>query len=88
MGGSENAVVKFGAPHFVDFGRELQHSPDGMAYIVAHGATDPSSIQAWMQGDEVYLARVQPTAAAIGDGTQWEFYAGGDTVRPMHSLPS
>lgn len=31
--------VKIGAPHFVDFGRELEHSPDGKAYLVAHGAS-------------------------------------------------
>ena len=74
---AHNHKVKFGAPHFVDFGQELEHSPDGKAYIVAHGAQDPESIQAWMQGDEVYMARVEPTDAAMQDRSQWEFYAGG-----------
>jgi len=30
--------VKMGAPHFVDFGRNMEHSPDGKAYLVAMGA--------------------------------------------------
>jgi len=27
--------VKIGAPHFVDFGKNMEHSPDGKAYLVA-----------------------------------------------------
>jgi len=69
--------IKFGTPHFVDFGQELEHSPDGKAYIVAHGATSPSSTEMWMLGDQVYMARVTPTVAAMNDKSQWEFYAGG-----------
>ena len=30
--------VKMGAPKFVDFGKNMQHSPDGKAYLVAMGA--------------------------------------------------
>ncbi len=30
--------VKIGAPHFVDFGKDMEHSPDGKAYLVATGA--------------------------------------------------
>jgi hypothetical protein len=35
--------VKMGAPHFVDFGKNMEHSPDGMAYLLGMGAeeTDP-----------------------------------------------
>ena len=69
--------VKFGTPHWVDFGQELEHSPDGKAYLVAHGATSPTSTEMWMLGDQVYLARVTPTVANIGDKSKWEFYAGG-----------
>jgi hypothetical protein len=72
-----NAKVKFGAPHFVDFGQDLEHSPDGKAYLVGHGASRPEAIQAWMLGDEVYMARVEPSVAAINDRSKWEFYAGG-----------
>ena len=32
--------VKMGAPHFVDFGRNMKHSPDGKAYLLGMGATD------------------------------------------------
>lgn len=32
--------VKMGAPHFVDFGRNMEHSPDGKAYLVAMGAEE------------------------------------------------
>ena len=71
------ARIKFGTPHWVDFGQELEHSPDGKAYLVAHGATSPTSTEMWMLGDQVYLARVTPTVANIGDKTKWEFYAGG-----------
>lgn len=61
--------MKFGAPHFVDFGKNLEHSPDGKAYIVGHGASKPDSIQAWMLGDEVYLARADATPEAMEDGS-------------------
>jgi hypothetical protein len=71
------ARIKFGTPHWVDFGQELEHSPDGKAYLVAHGAVAPGSTEMWMLGDQVYLARVTPTVANIGDKTKWEFYAGG-----------
>jgi len=35
--------VKMGAPHFVDFGKNMEHSPDGKAYLLGMGAelTDP-----------------------------------------------
>jgi hypothetical protein len=33
--------VKSGAPNFVDFGRNMQHSPGGNAYLVGRGARDP-----------------------------------------------
>ena len=32
--------MKMGTPHFVDFGRNMEHSPDGKAYLVGHGALD------------------------------------------------
>lgn len=30
--------VKMGAPHFVDFGQNMKHSPDGKAYLLGMGA--------------------------------------------------
>jgi hypothetical protein len=35
--------VKMGAPHFVDFGKNMEHSPDGKAYLVAMGAEENDS---------------------------------------------
>jgi len=36
--------VKMGAPHFIDFGKNMEHSPDGMAYLLGMGAevNDPN----------------------------------------------
>ena len=72
-----NSKVKFGAPHVVDFGQEMEHSPDGKFYLVGHGASEPNEYQSWMQGSQVYMARGIPTPATINDATQYEFYAGG-----------
>jgi len=32
--------VKMGAPHFVDFGKNMEHSPDGKAYLLGMGAAE------------------------------------------------
>jgi hypothetical protein len=32
--------VKMGAPHFIDFGRNMEHSPDGKAYLLGMGAVE------------------------------------------------
>ena len=32
--------VKMGAPHFVDFGKNMKHSPDGNAYLLGMGAIE------------------------------------------------
>jgi hypothetical protein len=77
-------AVRFGAPHFVDFGRNMEHSPDRKAYLVGHGARDgdpnwrPANAS-WVTGDEVYIARVTPTPETINDLSAWEFFAGHDT---------
>ncbi len=75
--------VKIGSPHFVDFGRNMEHSPDGKAYLVAHGAdtsdTKPRFYNdSWITGDQVYLLRVEPTVGTINDYSKYEFYAGTD----------
>ena len=83
--GSRAHKVKFGAPHVVDFGRNLAHTPDGKAYVVAHGSrrnTNGTRLT-WMSGDDVYVARAAPDAATINDGGAWEFFggqAGGQAV--------
>jgi hypothetical protein len=75
--------VKIGSPHFVDFGKNMAHSPDGKAYMVAHGADidDPKPCfwnASWITGDNVYLLRVTPSVENINDASKWEFYAGKD----------
>lgn len=68
--------VRMGAPHFVDFGRNMQHSPDGYAYLVGHGSRTPGANLSWISGDEITLARVRPTPETIHDPTQYEWAAG------------
>ncbi len=76
--------VKIGAPHFVDFGKNMEHSPDGMAYLVAHGADiddpNPKGIwnDSWITGDQIYLIRVTPSEDNINDVSKYEFYGGKD----------
>jgi len=74
--------VKIGAPHFVDFGRNLEHSPDGKAYLVAQGASDGVNrryaYDSWITADQVYLLRVRPGIATMNDPAQYEFFAGDD----------
>ncbi len=75
--------VKIGAPHFVDFGKNMEHSPDGKAYLVSHGADLADTKwrfwnDSWITGDQVYLLRVTPSVENINDASKYEFYAGKD----------
>jgi hypothetical protein len=75
--------IKIGAPHFIDFGKNMEHSPDGKAYLVAHGAVTSDTQwrfwnHSWINGDQVYLLRVTPSIENINDITKYEFYAGKD----------
>lgn len=76
--------VKIGSPHFVDFGKNMEHSPDGKAYLVAHGSdlkyypvTNFPHLS-WITGDQVYLLRVTPSLETINDPSSYEFFAGHD----------
>lgn len=75
-----NAPVKIGAPHFVDFGKNLRHSPDGKAYLVAHGSTRREAKNEWQMGDQVFLLRVTPSPSTINDPKAYEFFAGYDAA--------
>jgi len=74
--------VKIGAPHFVDFGKAMKHSPDGKAYLVGHGASDGANrrfaYNSWITGDQIYLIRVAPSIANMNDAAKYEFFAGHD----------
>ncbi len=81
--GKNGKQVKLGTPHFVDFGKNLQYSPDGKAYLVGHGALDNDPTprvanNSWIAGDAVYLARVTPSVENMNDITKYEFFAGFD----------
>jgi hypothetical protein len=76
--GKDGAKIKFGSPHFVDFGKNMRHSPDGKAYLTGHGATRKDAACSWISGDQIYLARVTPTIANVNDVTKYEFFAGRD----------
>ncbi len=75
---SGSAAIKMGTPHFVDFGRDLEHSPDGYAYLVGHGTYNPDGIANWCGGDAVSMARVRPSPQTINVPDAWEFFAGHD----------
>jgi prolyl oligopeptidase len=76
-------TVKMGAPHFVDFGKNMEHSPDGKAYLVGMGAEDDDpkpryANLSWISADQAYLARVTPRIENMNDVRKYEFFAGHD----------
>jgi hypothetical protein len=76
--------VKISAPHFVDFGRNMEHSPDGNAYLVAQGSSDGTNrrfaYNSWITADQVYLVRVKPSIENMNDARKYEFFAGHDAA--------
>ena len=80
--GKWKGKVKFGAPHVVDLGQELEHSPDAdgvkRAYMVGHGADQEYQPQSWMHGSQVYMSRTKTEVSVetMSDGAHWEFFAG------------
>jgi hypothetical protein len=74
--GEPGNTVKIGAPHFVDFGKNMEHSPDGKAYLVAQGQTRPILTGGYAASDQVYLVRVKPSPETINDPKAYEFFAG------------
>jgi len=89
--GKNGRQVKLGTPHFVDFGRNMEHSPNGEAYLIGHGALDHDPApriagNSWIAGDAVYLARVVPSPTTLNDPASYEFHAGrGKDGRPIWS---
>ena len=81
--GKNGKHVKLGTPHFVDFGKNLENSPDGKAYLVGHGSADDNPFprvanNSWISGDAVYMARVKPSPETINNLSSYEFFAGDD----------
>ncbi len=77
--GKGDSKVRIGAPHFVDFGKNMQHSPEGKAYLVGHGAESQTADCSWISGDQVYMVRVVPTPSNINDKSKYEFFGGLDS---------
>lgn len=83
--GKGGRFVKMGTPHFVDFGRDLENSPDGYAYLVGHGGADDDphprvANNSWIAGDAVYLSRVKVSPETINNLASYEFFAGNDAA--------
>jgi hypothetical protein len=82
--------VKIGSPRFVDFGKNMEHSPDGKAYLVAHGASDGANrrpaYDSWITGDEIYLARVTPSIKNMNDASKYEFFDGGGWTKDFSKI--
>ena len=62
---------------------EMEHSPDGYAYLVGHGAeaTDEKprfGNLSWISGDQVYMLRVKPSIENMNDASKYEFFDGHD----------
>lgn len=79
--GKKGPFVKMGAPHFVDFGKNMEHSPDGKAYLVGHGAISPDqnprvSNNSWNSADAVFMARVTPSIENMNDSSKYEYFCG------------
>ncbi len=72
--------IKIGVPCFVDFGKNMEHSPDGKAYLVVQGSSDGTNrrygYNSWITADQVFLIRVTPSIENINDASKYEFYAG------------
>jgi len=83
--------IKFGAPHVVDLGKNLEFSQDGHLYMVGTGCEQqqPSANCSWISGDSIYMARINSkllqNPAAINDRKNWEYYSGTSTEQPQWS---
>jgi len=61
----------------------MEHSPDGYAYLVGHGAEvndekPRTGNLSWISGDQVYMLRVKPSIENMNDASKYEFFGGHD----------
>ena len=87
---SDGEPVKMGAPHFVDFGKNSEYSPDGKAYLVAHGSANSKDrrfgYDSWITGDEIYAARVTPGIENMNDISKYEFWNGKEWTNDFSQI--
>ena len=92
--------VMIGAPHFVDFGKNLQYAPtDGptgrkWAYMVAHGADAGSTLahNSWISGDNIYLVRIlmpegtdlEANERYVNNPANWQYLSRDGSYRPWN----
>ncbi len=81
--GKQGPFIKLGAPHFVDFGKNMEYSPDGNAYLVGHGSISPDEMprianNSWNSGDAVFMARVKPSIENMNEISKYEFFSGNN----------
>lgn len=77
--------VRFGVPHVVDFGKNMEGSPDGHMYMVAHGSLqrdgeDRKANLSWITGDQIYLCRARPAPETINNPASYEYFGGRDAA--------
>lgn len=77
--------VKLGALHFVDFGKNMQYSPDGYAYLVGGGGGGPTSENNWIANDSIYLVRFKPNPSTVDSRSTYQYYAGQVNGQPQWS---
>jgi len=96
VGFSEYEIM-IGAPHFVDFGVNLENAPTDKktgrkwAYMVAHGADAMSDIAhtSWISGDNIYLLRIlMPEGKDLAENglyfnnpSNWQYFSKDGTYR-------
>lgn len=89
--------VMIGAPHFVDFGQNMQYAPldaatgRKWAYMVAHGADAGSELAhaSWISGDNIYLLRilmpegrnVEENSRYMNTASNWQYLAKDGTYK-------
>jgi hypothetical protein len=77
--------IRLGVPRFADLGPNLEHSPDGRAYLIGKGCAKNDGVHcSFMTGDSAFLARTRVpfsvliasrNVTALNLADSWEFSA-------------
>ncbi len=51
--------------------------------MIGHGSSNPNGVSNWLAGDELVVARVDPSPETINDPSAWEFLAGSVEGNPI-----
>ena len=68
---------RFATPYFIEYGRSRVDADNAGPYIYAL-----SNNGFWDCGDDMVLGRVRKSKMALLNGADWEFFTGGDGMRP------